>query len=53
MNPSLGVVVLALAFVGSHLGLATHPIRSRLVAWFGEWGFRWLSSSWPRPHSHS
>jgi uncharacterized membrane protein len=42
MNPSLGVVLLALAFVGSHLGLATHPIRSRLVAWFGEWGFRWF-----------
>ena len=45
MNPSLGVVLLALAFVGSHLGLATHPVRSRLVARFGELGFRGIFSA--------
>ena len=45
MNPSLAVVLLALAFVGSHLGLATHPVRSRLVARFGTRGFRALFSA--------
>ena len=40
MEPSLlGVAFLALVFVGSHLGLATGPVRSRLVARFGERGF--------------
>ncbi len=45
MDSSLGVVLFALAFVGSHLGLATRPVRSRLVARFGEWGFRSIFSS--------
>jgi uncharacterized membrane protein len=45
MDPSFGVVLLALAFVGSHLGLAIHPIRSRLVARFGELGFRAIFSA--------
>jgi uncharacterized membrane protein len=45
MASSSAVVLLAIAFVGSHLGLATQPVRSRLVARFGEWGFRWIFSS--------
>src|SRR5215471_834299 len=44
MDPSLGVVLLALAFVGSHLGLASHPVRSRLIARFGERNFRSIFS---------
>jgi uncharacterized membrane protein len=40
MDPLPGVVLLAALFVGSHLGLASAPVRSRLVARFGEWGFR-------------
>jgi len=44
MNPLFGVVLLALVFAGSHIGLATHPIRSRLVARFGEPGFRAIFS---------
>src|SRR5262245_15989111 len=44
MDPSLGVVLLALAFVGSHLGLASRPLRSRLVARFGERNFRSIFS---------
>jgi uncharacterized membrane protein len=42
MEPSSGIALLALAFVGSHLGLAAEPVRSRLVARFGERGFRSL-----------
>jgi uncharacterized membrane protein len=44
MASSSAVVLLAIAFVGSHIGLATQPVRSRLVARFGEWGFRWIFS---------
>jgi uncharacterized membrane protein len=35
----LAVAGLWLLFGGSHVGLATHPVRSRLVARFGEMGF--------------
>src|SRR5262245_36315911 len=41
---SSAVALLAIAFVGSHIGLAAQPVRSRLVARFGEWGFRWIFS---------
>jgi uncharacterized membrane protein len=44
MASSSAVVPLAIAFVGSHIGLAMQPVRSRLVARFGEWGFRWIFS---------
>jgi len=44
MASSSAVVLFAIAFVGSHIGLATQPVRSRLVARFGEWGFRWIFS---------
>jgi uncharacterized membrane protein len=40
MDPLYGALFVALLFAGSHVGLATRPIRSRLVARFGEWGFR-------------
>jgi uncharacterized membrane protein len=36
------MLVLALLFAGSHVGLATRPVRSRLTAALGEWGFVWL-----------
>ncbi len=42
MGPLVVAVLLMVAFVGSHVGLALGPVRSRLVARFGEWGFRWL-----------
>lgn len=34
-----GVLGLVVLFVGTHIGLATRPVRSRLVAACGEWGF--------------
>jgi uncharacterized membrane protein len=40
MEPQYAAALIALLFAGSHVGLATRPIRSRLVARFGEWGFR-------------
>jgi uncharacterized membrane protein len=40
MDPVLQVVLLALLFAGSHVVLATAPVRGRLVAAFGERGFR-------------
>ena len=39
MTPMLAVAGLWLLFGGSHIGLATRPVRSRLVARFGEGGF--------------
>ncbi len=42
MDPLVGTVVLGVLFVGTHVGLAAAPVRSRLVARLGEWGFRWL-----------
>ena len=39
MTPALGVALLALVFVGTHVGLATHGVRARLVARLGEGGF--------------
>jgi uncharacterized membrane protein len=39
MPPALGVALLALVFVGTHVGLATHGVRGRLVARLGEGGF--------------
>lgn len=33
------MLLLAVLFVGSHVGLAVVPVRSRLVARLGEWGF--------------
>jgi uncharacterized membrane protein len=42
MDPVLGAALLAIVFAGTHVGLATLPIRTRLVARLGEWGFRWL-----------
>ncbi len=42
MNPLHVVGLLALLFAGTHIGLATAPLRSRLTDALGEWGFRWL-----------
>jgi uncharacterized membrane protein len=42
MEPLYAAALIALLFVGSHVGLATGPIRSRLVAHLGEWGFRMI-----------
>jgi uncharacterized membrane protein len=39
MEPTLGIVMLWLLFGGTHVGLATRPIRDRLVARLGEGGF--------------
>ena len=39
MEPALVVFLLALVFAGTHVGLATGGIRSRLVARLGEGGF--------------
>ena len=40
MDPLYVGLSIALVFVGTHLGLASAPVRSRLVARFGELGFR-------------
>jgi uncharacterized membrane protein len=40
MEPLPGAALLGVLFVGTHVGLATRPIRTRLVARFGERGFR-------------
>lgn len=40
MDPLFQAVLLGLLFAGSHVALATVPVRARLVAWFGERGFR-------------
>ncbi len=42
MDPLLVLVSLAAVFAGTHVGLATTPIRARLVARLGEAGFRAL-----------
>jgi uncharacterized membrane protein len=39
MDPALGVAVLALLFVGTHVGLATTAIRGRLTGALGEVGY--------------
>jgi len=39
MDPALGVGLLALLFVGTHVGLATTAIRGRLAGALGEGGF--------------
>jgi uncharacterized membrane protein len=39
MDPALLVALLWLLFAGTHIGLASRPIRSRLVARLGELGF--------------
>jgi len=39
MEPALGMGVLWLLFAGTHIGLATHPVRGALVARLGERGF--------------
>ncbi len=39
MEPALVVALLALLFVGTHIGLATHGVRTRLIGWLGEGGF--------------
>jgi uncharacterized membrane protein len=39
MDPALGVGLLALLFVGTHVGLATTAIRGRLTGMLGEGGF--------------
>jgi uncharacterized membrane protein len=45
MDPLHGAVALALLFAGSHVVLATDPLRSRLVARLGERGFRLVFSA--------
>jgi uncharacterized membrane protein len=42
MDVIVTMVSLILLFVGSHVGLATDPLRSRLNAALGRWGFVWL-----------
>src|SRR5262245_17188318 len=39
MDPSIAVTLLWLVFAGTHVGLATRPVRTRLVARLGERGF--------------
>ena len=39
MEPALGVALLAVLFVGTHVGLATSAIRGRLIGALGERGF--------------
>jgi len=39
MDPVIGIAVLSLVFAGTHVLLATRPIRGRLVARFGPYGF--------------
>jgi len=39
MDPVIGVVLLSLLFGGTHVLLATRPVRGRLVARFGPYGF--------------
>jgi len=39
MDPAVGMAALWLVFVGTHIGLTTRAIRTRLVARLGEWGF--------------
>jgi uncharacterized membrane protein len=41
VDPVLLVAVLWAAFLGTHIGLAAAPVRSRLVARLGERGFLW------------
>jgi uncharacterized membrane protein len=42
MDVVVTMLALVLLFVGTHIGLATEKLRSRLVAALGEWGFLWL-----------
>src|SRR5688572_5223244 len=39
MEPAIGVAVLALLFVATHVGLASDTVKSRLVGRLGEHGF--------------
>lgn len=39
ITPALGVALFALIFVGTHVGLATHGVRTRLLARLGQAGF--------------
>lgn len=39
MEPALGVALLAVLFVGTHVGLATSAVRGRLIGALGEGGF--------------
>jgi uncharacterized membrane protein len=42
METLLVMLALATLFVASHVGLALAPVRSRLTARLGTWGFVWL-----------
>jgi uncharacterized membrane protein len=44
MEPALGVALLWLLFGGLHIGLTVAPVRTRLHARLGEWGFILLFS---------
>jgi uncharacterized membrane protein len=44
MNAILLVTALWLAFAGTHVGLSTRGLRTRLVSRLGEWGFRTVFS---------
>jgi len=44
MEPAFVVTLLWLVFGGLHIGLASGPTRTRLVAHLGEWGFAGLFS---------
>ena len=49
MEPALGVALLWAVFGGTHIGLATMPLRGRLVARLGEIGFTALFFLEARP----
>jgi uncharacterized membrane protein len=42
MEPAYIAMLLAVVFAGTHVGLATLPVRTRIVAQLGEQSFRWL-----------
>lgn len=44
MPPAVSIIVLWLAFAGSHMALSATPVRSRLVTAMGEWPFRGVYS---------
>jgi uncharacterized membrane protein len=41
MDVAVTAAVLSALFVSSHIGLATVPVRSRITARLGEWGYLW------------
>ena len=45
MEPVVGVMLLWLVFGGTHVGLATRPVRGALVARLGDKGFGVLFSA--------